>query len=79
MAMNPEQVGRLLKMLEQTRDIELTCPQCLEELDKYAQSILDGAPQDALLARVREHLEACSFCDEEFELILATLDVLDEP
>ena len=61
MALTPEQVGRLLKMLRQTQDVELTCPECVDELDKYAQRILDGSPIDGALDRVREHLEACAF------------------
>jgi len=79
MALTPEQVGRLLKMIRQTQDVELTCPECLDELDKYAQRTLDGTPIDGALDRVREHLEACSFCDEEFKLILETLDAIEDP
>lgn len=79
MALTPEQVDRLLKMLRQTQDVELTCPECLGELDKYAQGVLDGTPIDGVLGRVREHLEACSFCDEEFKLILETLDAIEGP
>ncbi len=78
MALTPEQVGRLLKMIRQTQDVELTCPECLAELDKYVQRTLDGIPIDGALDRVREHLEACPFCDDELKLVLATLDALDE-
>lgn len=78
MALTPEQIGRLLKLLRQTQNAELTCPECLDELDKYAQGILDGSPIEGTLDRVREHLEACAFCDAEFKLVLATLDALEE-
>lgn len=77
MALTPEQVGRLLQMLRQTQDAELTCPECLDELDRYAQRIFDGAPVDGALDRVRQHLEACAFCDEEFKLVLETLNALE--
>ena len=54
MALNSEQVDRLLTMIRQTREVELTCPECLDELDKYTQSILDGMPIDGVLrARAR--------------------------
>ena len=78
MALTPEQVGRLLKMIQQTREVELTCPECLDGLDKYAQSILDGMPINGVLDRVREHLEACAFCDDEFKLVLETLNAIEE-
>jgi hypothetical protein len=77
MALNSEQVGRLLKMLEQTREVELTCPECLDELDKYTQSILDGAPIEGVLARVQEHLEACPCCENQFKLVLETLKAIE--
>jgi uncharacterized protein with PIN domain len=78
MALTPEQVGRLLTMIRQTREVELTCPECLDELDKYTQSILDGVPIEGVLERVREHLEACPFCDSQFELVLETLKAIEE-
>ncbi len=78
MALNSEQVGRLLKMIQQTREVELSCPECLDELDKYAQSILDSMPIDGVLQRVREHLEACSCCSAQFKLVLETLKAIEE-
>jgi len=79
MALTSEQVGRLLKMIQQTQEVELSCPECLNEMDKYAQSILDSMPIDGVLDRVREHLEACSCCNGQFTLVLETLDAMEEP
>ena len=78
MALNSEQVGQLLKMIQHTQKVELACPECLDELDKYAQSILDGMPIDGVLERVREHLEACSCCNGQFTLVLETLKAIEE-
>ena len=78
MALNPEQVGRLLTMIRQTREVELTCPECLDELDKYTQGFLDGLPIDGVLESVREHLEACPCCTGQFELVLQTLKAIEE-
>ena len=78
MALNSEQVDRLLTMIRQTREVELTCPECLDELDKYTQSILDGMPLDGVLDRVREHLEACPCCTGQYKLVLETLKAIEE-
>jgi hypothetical protein len=78
MALNSKQVDRLLKMIQQTREVELTCPECLDELDKYTQAILDGMPIEGLLDRVREHLEACPCCTNQFNLVLETLQAIEE-
>jgi hypothetical protein len=73
MALKPEQVDRLLSMIEKTREIELSCPECLDELDRYTQSILDGTPVEGVLEQVRQHLEDCPCCTGEFDLVLETL------
>ena len=78
MALNSEQVNHLLTMLRQTREVELTCPECLDELDTYTQSILDGQPLEGVLERVREHLEACPCCTGQFTLVLETLKAIEE-
>ena len=78
MALNSEQIGRLLKKIQQTREVELSCPECLDELDRYTQRILDGMPIDGLLGSVREHLEACSCCAGQFKLVLETLQEIEE-
>ena len=77
MALNPEQIDRLLTMIRQTREVELTCPECLDELDRYTQSILDGGPIEGMLARVREHLDACPCCTNQFNLVLDTLKAIE--
>jgi hypothetical protein len=78
MALNSEQVVRLLKMIQQTQEVELTCPECLDELDKYTQSIQDGMPIDGVLLQVREHLEACPCCTDQYNLVLETLKAIEE-
>lgn len=78
MAINANQLIDLVKMLRQTHEVELSCPECLEELDKYAQNILDRTPIEGILYLVREHLEACPFCKGEFNLVLETIKAIEE-
>jgi len=79
MALAPEQIHRLLKKIQQTRETEMTCPECLDELDKYTQRTIDGAPIEGVLVSVREHLEACPCCTGQFKLVLETLQEIEEP
>ena len=78
MALNRDQVERLLSMIQKTRDEEMTCPECLDELGWYVQSGFDGTPIEGTLARVREHLEACRCCSTQFNLVLETLKALED-
>ena len=78
MGLNNNQIEMLLKMIRDTQEVELTCPECLKEMDKYAQRTLDEEPLDSMLERVREHLAACPACHSEFQLILDTLKAIEE-
>jgi len=78
MALTSEQVGRLLKKLQQTKAVEMSCPECLDELDKYTQKVLDHLPIDRSLEGVREHLAACPCCNDQFNLVLETLQAIEE-
>jgi hypothetical protein len=53
---------------------ELTCDQCFEQLDRYADLELAGRDADASVPGMREHLEGCPACSEDHESLLALLD-----
>ena len=50
---------------------ELTCEQCFEQLDRYVELELSGAPADAQVPGMRAHLEGCPACDEDHQSLLA--------
>jgi Zn finger protein HypA/HybF involved in hydrogenase expression len=78
MALNPEQIAELLKMIRETEEVELSCPDCLDALDVYIQSVQDSKPIEGLLERVRDHLAGCPFCKSEYDLIVETLNSMEE-
>lgn len=77
MALNSQQVGWLLNMIQETHDVELSCPQCGEVLDHYVQRILDGEPIDGLMIQVKDHLRACSGCNDQFQMVLDALEAIE--
>ena len=50
---------------------ELSCEQCFEQLDRYVELELSGAPADAQVPGMRAHLEGCPACDEDHQSLLA--------
>jgi hypothetical protein len=50
---------------------ELTCEQCFEELDRYVEAEVAGADPDAVVPRMRAHLEGCPACREDHESLRA--------
>jgi hypothetical protein len=68
-----ERPTRLLSRLLGPADPELTCDQCFEQLDRYAELELAGRDADAAVPGMREHLEGCPACSEDHESLLALL------
>ena len=63
-------LDRLLRMLVGPPGPELTCEQCFEELDRYVELQLAGAPADAHVPGMRAHLEGCPACAEDYESLV---------
>ena len=54
---------------------EVGCDVCFEELDRYVELELAGAPADALVPGLRAHLVGCPACAEEHESLRALLEL----
>ena len=61
----------LIKRLLGPTGPELTCEQCFDELDRYVELELAGAPAHERVPGMRAHLEGCPACDEDHESLLA--------
>ena len=60
-----------------TGEDEIDCDQCFEKLDVFVELVLQGKNAQDVLPLVREHLDRCPDCREEFEALLAALKKLD--
>jgi hypothetical protein len=61
----------LIKRLLGPADPELTCEQCFDELDRYVELKLAGAPADEQVPGMLAHLEGCPACAEDHDSLLA--------
>jgi hypothetical protein len=52
---------------------ELTCEQCFDLLDRYAELEVAGSDADAAVPRMRAHLEGCPACAEDCASLVALL------
>ncbi|MBY0508117.1 MAG: hypothetical protein K2X03_29660 [Bryobacteraceae bacterium] len=59
---------------------EIGCDDCFDYFAAYAEHLLAGGPLPEPLQMVGEHLERCSCCMEELNLLLAAMkaSTLDE-
>jgi hypothetical protein len=64
----------LLRLLG-SDESEIGCDECFEQLDRYVELELAGAPADTLVPGLRAHLVGCPACAEERESLRALLEL----
>jgi hypothetical protein len=57
-----------------TGEPAVDCDECFDQLDRYVELELRGAPADALIPGLRAHLAGCPACAEEHESLRALLE-----
>ena len=70
-----EAVVSFLRVLESVRGEEASCDEVYARMDEYVEKEVDRKDAAQLMPLVREHLDMCSECCEEYE---ALLDILEK-
>ena len=65
-----ELVRGLMTALHNTRDKELGCDEIYDVIDQYAEAIVRGEDPGELMPYVNHHIDMCSECREELEMLL---------
>ena len=70
-----EAVLGFLRVLESVREEDVPCDEIYARIDQYVEREVDQKDAAQLMPLIREHLDVCSECCEEYE---ALLDVLEK-
>ncbi len=70
-----ETIMGFLRVLESVREEDVPCDEIYSKIDEYVEREVDQRDAAQLMPLVREHLDICSECCEEYE---ALLDVLEK-
>ena len=70
-----EAVLGFLNVLESVREEECSCDEIYTKIDQYVEREVDKKDAAELMPLIREHLDLCPECCEEYE---ALLDVLEK-
>lgn len=71
----PDEVVReFLRVLEQIRTQDVSCREVFAQLDEYVEKELRGEDVARLMPLLREHLDLCADCCEEYEALLNVLE-----
>ena len=70
-----EAVLGFLRVLESVREEDAPCDEVYARIDQYVEREVDKKDAAQLMPLIREHLDMCSECCEEYQ---ALLDVLEK-
>ncbi|MDA1330612.1 MAG: hypothetical protein O3B43_06075 [Chloroflexi bacterium] len=64
---------RVLRSIISTRNEELDCSGCFEQLEQFVERELEGMDVGEAMPLVRLHLDRCDGCCQEYEALLDAL------
>ena len=68
-----DDVVKVVRVVAETREIEIACDECFERLDIFAETELSGVDASAAMPLVGDHLDKCADCRSKFEALLTAL------
>jgi hypothetical protein len=75
-AVDPDRLKALVRAIMTTRPDEIGCDACMEQTDRFVEMTLAGKNARQAVPLVRDHLERCPDCREEFEALAAALSMM---
>ncbi|MBI3162738.1 MAG: hypothetical protein HYZ23_09520 [Chloroflexi bacterium] len=68
-----EVVLKFLRILENLRNEELTCAEIYARLDEFVEREVESKDAGKIAPLIRDHLDICSDCCEEYEALMTVL------
>ncbi|MBI5823348.1 MAG: hypothetical protein HZB18_04920 [Chloroflexi bacterium] len=66
---NSARMQKMMAMLSNTQDVELTCDEVFAVLDQFAELAAQGEDVSELMPLVQRHLDMCEDCREEYKVL----------
>lgn len=79
MKLNKKILKNMLRAIKMTRPDEIGCDECFDELHKFAEMELAGKSPEEALPLVKDHLDRCGECREEYQALLDAMSELKVP
>lgn len=73
MKVEPAILKGMVRNVLTTREDEIGCEECFEEIDRFVEIALAGKDAAEAMPLVQDHLTRCRDCREEFEALLHAL------
>jgi len=79
MKLTTDKLKKLIRMVKVTKSEEIGCDDCFDELDEFAEMKLAGKSPEEAMPLVKDHLDRCNSCREEYEALLEAMRSLKDP
>jgi len=66
-------LDKLMRALAETREREIGCDECFEQMDRFAETEFSGSDSAAAMPLVHDHLRKCEDCHEKYEALLVAI------
>ncbi|MGB2956067.1 MAG: hypothetical protein WBB64_08885 [Anaerolineales bacterium] len=73
MKLSSEVIQKLMGAVKMTREHELDCGHCYDEIDQFVELELSGKNAADAMPLVQAHLDICVACREEYQALLDAL------
>ena len=77
MTLDLNTLKRIVRQSITTREDEIGCRQCFEQVDRFVEMTLAGKNASEAMPLVQDHLDHCGDCHQEFEALLDALRALE--
>jgi len=67
--MNSDRFERWLQNINHTQDEEISCSECFDLVSHFVEVELSGADAVASMPQLKQHLNQCPACREEYETL----------
>ena len=67
--MEPKRFEKWLRNIYETQDEEISCTECFDLVSRYVHLEASGRNAAAELPQVKQHLNQCPACHEEYETL----------
>lgn len=78
MKLNKQIISSLLSMIPRTHEDEIGCDDCFDELHRFAELELKGKSPEKAMPLIREHLDNCGECRQEYQALLEGIRALEK-
>jgi len=78
MTLSKKEIDNLVSLIVRTREHEIDCDECLTRISEFAEAELAGKTIPESLKTIEHHLDICSECREEYEVLKLALKQMKE-